>query len=799
MKTSFFQVPIIFLVGLLLSLNTYGQKQTLVKRSDTKNIWILGQCMDTTSDIMDEKLVISVFDSSGKKNIRNFITNVDGSFLIELPFFTKFKLNFSATNFQNIDTIIFWHGTDTLNLGLIYLEPKLKVLTPVVVASRKKLVELSFNKIIYNPAADPLNAAINTFSMLQKVPLIDIGNNDNIHVANSSAFIILINGKEKAIISQNPSAYLKTLPASLVKSVEISTSPPAQYSSEGIKYVINIIAKEKLLDGIYANIGGGVSSKQQQANGFVLLKKNKLGVQINSYYNRLVFNEMSSTYHLRIKNDFSSDQRSSYKSISNVYSPGIGITYEVDTTFLLNADLYGTMGKMSNKNTTEVNNNSLSHQERIDRKTDYTADNGFIYYSFNAEKDLNPKKDKLAFSYQSYYSPGNRMLDGQVVDQSGKMISSYFNKGKARLNEHTLQAEYVKHFTTNQMLSTGIKRIQRKINSSNHFNGVSDTSSRYDQKIISLYSDYSLTLKKYQFKLGFNLSKSVYENYAGSGIRNLSRDYLNFFPNITISKQLPKNQYLSLRLYDYIKRPGLEQTSLAANVRNPESKQLGNFLVRPQIVYSSSLEYSKLIGYEPLMIGIFVNHSNDEIMAHRSVLNDSVLLNSYANLGKMFEIGNTFSYRFSIVKNMKLGINTTLSYLKISNKMRQNEQQTILNYSLSAAFTYKMPGNILFAFRNYFYAKVITYQGYSSGYWDARMSVSRHFLKNKLNLQAIVYNPFLKNQVVNNDYSGNYFSEFSTIITPQRYIGVNINFEFGNYMKSNFKRKTIKIKNTDLK
>ena len=770
------------------------------ENKDLNKVTIRGQCYDKISKLeINERVAILIFDSTGKINIDNFISDSDGSFFCIIPYYSKLLLSFSSINYFKKDTLLKLDGKDTIAVGKVYLSPRIKVLNSVTVTGQKKIVELSFNKIIYNPGADSLNAGINTFDMLQKVPMIDIGNNNQIYVANNTSFVILINGKEKGILFQNPSAYLKTLPANLVKSVEISTSPSSKYASEGIKYVINIIAEKKLVDGIYGDIGGGVSSKQQDADAFLLVKRKKMGVEINSNYNRFSFPDMSSSYNLNIKNNFLSNQNSAFKSVNRVFTPGISITYDADTTLVFNADLYGTLGNNSNTTTTYANNAfNLKETDQI-RQTNYSQDNGFIYYSLNAEKDLNPQKDILSFSFQGYYTPGNNFLTAQTLDTSNRINSTYFNKGKAHLNEYTFQSEYTKNFSANKILSTGIKGIIRNISSSNNFNDEIDTISKYSQKIISFFSDFSFNSKDYQIKFGFNLNYSGFQNFTGAGFENYQKTFFNFLPDFSISKKLPKNQFLSLRISDYVKRPGINQISITSNFQNPESLLQGNTLLKQEVDYNSTIEYTKLIKYEPLIIGIFANFSGNQIISQKSVLNDSVLLSSYSNFGKMAEWGNTFSYRFKILKNLNLGLNTTISYLRISNSENGSQRKSILSYSLSPAITYKIPGNILFAFRNYFYSKVITYQGYSSGYWDSRISFSRHFLNNSLTLEAIIYNPFLKLQKVRNYYSGDFFNESSTVLTPQRYVGINIHYEFGDYIKSSFRKNEIKIKNTDMK
>src|SRR5688500_4316174 len=90
--------------------------------------------------------------------------------------------------------------------------------------------------------------------------------------------MVLLNGRETALFSQNVKDALKGFPGATISRIEVITSPSAKYDAEGVGGIINIITKKKLA-GYNGTINSNIMSIGNNSAGFnINLKTGKLGI-----------------------------------------------------------------------------------------------------------------------------------------------------------------------------------------------------------------------------------------------------------------------------------------------------------------------------------------------------------------------------------------------------------------------------------------------------------------------------------------------------------------------------------------
>ena len=108
-----------------------------------------------------------------------------------------------------------------------------KTLDEVVITSQRQLVKSDPDKLTYDIQGDEESKTKTIIEMLKKVPMVTVDGEDNIRVNGSSEFKIYKNGHLDPSMSKNPKEVLKSIPASMVKKIEVITEPGAKYDAEG--------------------------------------------------------------------------------------------------------------------------------------------------------------------------------------------------------------------------------------------------------------------------------------------------------------------------------------------------------------------------------------------------------------------------------------------------------------------------------------------------------------------------------------------------------------------------------------
>ncbi|MFC7666722.1 TonB-dependent receptor plug domain-containing protein [Hymenobacter humi] len=163
------------------------------------------------------------------------------------------------------------------------LVPTATQLNEVQVMAPKPLIEHDIDKISYNVEADPESSTLTALEMLRKVPLLSVDADDNLQLNGKSDYQVLINGKPSSLFAQNPSEVFSSMPAGMIKRIEVLTNPPSRYDAQGVGGVLNIITHKKSLNGYNGSLNAGASSpKGLSYGGYTSAKIGLFNVSANA-------------------------------------------------------------------------------------------------------------------------------------------------------------------------------------------------------------------------------------------------------------------------------------------------------------------------------------------------------------------------------------------------------------------------------------------------------------------------------------------------------------------------------------
>ena len=363
-----------------------------------------------------------------------------------------------------------WNSTLTAQLvspDSLYLNEDLPEINIVAV---KPLIKAEADKTTYSIAEDPDSRTYTLLEMLRKVPLVTVDGEDNVKVNGQSSFKIYMNGRPSNMFSNNPKEVLRSIPASMIKKVEVITDPGARYDAEGVSGILNIVTKGAEFEGYNASINTTVMNLFKSVGGFATLKYGRLSLSGNYTFSQQS-SESESDYlrtqsedggKLRMLSDVDVKYPAHYGSLEG--------SFEIDTLNLISLS-----GNLNIGNSNSIWN---SHYSRLDKEgeeiyaynEDMSKKNEWGSASLKADYQRLFKRNKeemLTLSYQYDYIPNDIYSVFYDKDKMGnvslpQLEADYTRQiSHARTHEHTAQLDYVNPFTSIHSIEGGLKLIRR--------------------------------------------------------------------------------------------------------------------------------------------------------------------------------------------------------------------------------------------------------------------------------------------------------------------------------------------------
>ncbi|ESQ93502.1 hypothetical protein ABAC460_00100 [Asticcacaulis sp. AC460] len=137
----------------------------------------------------------------------------------------------------------------------------------VTVKGKKRVNRI--DRQTYDVAADPASKTDTAADTLSKVPGVTVDPSGEVKLRGNTVQI-LVNGKPSPLLAgDNRKAALRAMPSSTISSIEVMSTPGAQYGSEGAGGIINIVTKVRMAPGYFGSLGGQVDSRKGYSlNGF---------------------------------------------------------------------------------------------------------------------------------------------------------------------------------------------------------------------------------------------------------------------------------------------------------------------------------------------------------------------------------------------------------------------------------------------------------------------------------------------------------------------------------------------------
>ncbi|MBC3787355.1 TonB-dependent receptor domain-containing protein [Spirosoma utsteinense] len=669
---------------------------------------ISGVLIDSTSGKPVEFATVALISAETNKPIDGATSDDKGKFVLNKLAAGKYRLQYSFIGYRDkrTDLITVDRGTD-LNLGSVKLAADIRTLSEVNVVGQAAMIEEKVDRLVYNADKDITAKGGDAGDILRKVPMLSVDLDGNVSLRGSSNVRVLINNKPSTIVASSVADALKQIPADMIKTVEVITSPSAKYDAEGSAGIINIVTKKTTLQGATLDVNGGVGNRGSNLGLNGNYRTGKMGFSLSGF-GRAEYN---------VRGAFSNDQTTASPNgnIRTLQTAStlnqrlfgnyqLGWDYDIDKNTSLTASLrYGARNGVTNQN------NLL---------TQTFLPNGFfpIYNDRNVEtKDLSGTVDgnitytrtykpQQELSVLALYSRNNRTNNFVADILSGAdfetITSRQRNENQSYNQESTLQVDYQTPIKTNQLLEFGAKGIFRQVNSEFAYFQADGANSPYieddtrpgntlfyDQNIAASYLSYTLTTKsKFTIKAGaryeytfinarFSDESTGQTNEAGT---NAIPNYGNLVPSINISKNLGSGRIIKLAYNRRIQRPGIQFLNPNVNASNPTNITVGNPYLSPEL--TDNLEFSTSANIKGLYLNasLFARRTANEITAVRDTATQSfgdivnpvfqqVIRTNYLNVGRQDAVGLNLFGNGTLFSKWQIGGGIDIYHVSLTN------------------------------------------------------------------------------------------------------------------------------------
>lgn len=756
---------------------------------------------------------VKIYKSAINNPITTNVTDVDGLFIDTLKTTGKYSLQISSVGKRPFSKDFSISNPGITNLGKIVLFPKGNFLSEIEVTAQKPLVSTEIDRVKYDIQSDEDSKTKNLMEILKKVPYVTVDGQDNIQVNGSSSFKIYKDGKPNTAWSNNPKDVLKSIPANIIKRVEVITEPGAKYDAEGLTGILNIVTIDNT---IFKGAAGSVNAEasiMDTYNSSVYIT-----TQIGKYTGSFNYGIQRSGSKIT-KSEFSSENSYLNSNITeratgwNSY-PGwfhygsLDNSFEIDSLNLVTL-MFGGFYNDSESNgfgtnlMSDPNGNQTSswkYKNLGDKNRYYNLYGKFDYQHLTRLKD-----ESLIFSYlltTTNSEDESRTEYFDIINAPHINLWQYQN-GDVNFQEHTFQFDWTRPFGKGHKIETGAKYILRlnKSNTITDYEKAEKVESifNHDTQVAALYAEYSYNTLKWGARAGLRYEYSYLsskDKYKPQN--NFNSNFNDFVPTVSLNYKINPSNNLKLNFATRIVRPRIYSLNPAV-IKDPTSWRYGNPDLKSTRRHSLSLSYSLMTPKVILNISANGGYSNNMISSIIFV-KDNITHYTYDNIGTEKSVNLNLYLKWQIARKTDFMVNANAGYSDI-----RNNETNIKNHGWGiyayAMLNQELPWKVKFELSGYLYKSGTSdlYYRYDPCNFNYTVRLSRSFLKDdKLTFSVSASNPIgnsktrMEQNIINGDYRGSHVYRYN-----KKNVYFSVSFRFGE-LKASVKKVNKSIENSDL-
>lgn len=623
---------------------------------------------------------VLLLDPADSTLIKGAITDSSGYYAFEDLRAGQYLIQADLIGYKPVYSAVFTldGSTDQFHVPALQLMVAATDLSEVVIAAKKPFIELRADKLVVNVESSPVAAGNNALELLAKAPGVILDQNNTLSLKGKQGVLIFINGKQTYLSNEEVVRMLETTPADAIERIEIMLNPSSKFDAAGNAGIINIQMKKDKNLGLNATLrlGGGMGS----------FHKANAGVRFN--YRQKGFNFYGNYDHYFNRNfqDLSLDRTVPYNGGLTVFDQfnhsvrqygshqtQLGWDWFLSDKTTVGVLFNGRFGSWQEKggNTTNISGPSPWAYSRInagsahlDKWDNYTYNLNFKHAFDDKGRELTVDVDYSDFNNNSNADYTNYFFNDENQQSASPDLLQSVNF--SQVNIKAAKVDYSQPLGEKSKLDVGAKSSAVSTDNGIEFRQfqdnewvIDDTRTnqfKYEESIHAAYANFSHQFQGWMLQLGLRSEYTISDGLSVTLNERLKRDYLDFFPSVSLSHSIGKNHNLSYSYSRRIDRPSYQDLNPFIFFLDQFTFGRGNPFLQPQYTNAFSVNYSLKNRF---VASLSYSHTNDamsEVLeqdnetqrTYQTNRNLAVFDNLSLNLSAPFTLNEWWTTRLSV-------------------------------------------------------------------------------------------------------------------------------------------------------
>lgn len=640
--------------------------------------------------------------------VKGAISSETGTFVIADVPQDDYYVQSSVIGYQGAQSEVFELSSNFSVPTLILVEGE--SLDEVLVVAEKPLFTQKVDRMVINVEGSIVSSGGTALEVLERSPGVVVNRQSNsISVVGKDGVVVMINGKTSYVPAESLVQLLESMSSDNIKSIELITTPPANFDAEGNAGFINIVLKKTAdlgLNGSYslsAGYGDGETTSDNINFNYRKDKINLFGSYSFSIDKRSQYFETTRQFveNDTVKGVATETNRDPRQRNHNLR---LGLDVQVSEKTIMGVLVNGLDNRWSmdafNENFETANGMPISFVDIVNDEVNQLRHFGANYnikHNFTEAEFISMDFDYL---YYKFENPTN--YTNSFFDENRMFINTELLRSDKTTPITTLvgKLDYSKKVNDKLNYQAGVKAtksdLENDVSVENEVNGafVIDPTltnfSELDESILAAYAaaDYSFD-EKTTAKVGLRYEYTNSELVTNTQGKVVDRTYGIWFPSVFFNRKITEDLNMNLSYSKRITRPTFNDLAPFVIFFDPNTFISGNASLQPAI--SNTFKYD--INYKSYFLSFGYTDQDASIASFQETIDEET--------GRLFFVADNLDYTrtFSIIAGIPVKIanwwRTQNNFTFIKQKVRafylgEPVIQDLGNFSANSTHSFKI-------------------------------------------------------------------------------------------------------------